>query len=89
MVCVAPVQVQAQDPLGVMEVCRQVIEGGLRRSAAEGRFIPRGWIDVPYGEEEMALLEEEVLPVLEGVLQQVEVIDQRLRRHRRLIQAEA
>ena len=46
----------------------------LRRIAAEGRFIPRGWIDVPYGEEEMALLEEE--------------IDQRVRRHRRLIQAE-
>ena len=44
---------------------------------------------MPYGVEEMALLEEEVLPVLEGVLQQVEVIDQRLRRHRRLIQAEA
>jgi hypothetical protein len=44
---------------------------------------------VPYGEEEMALLEEKVLPVLEGVLQQVEEIDQRVRRHRRLIQAEA
>ena len=89
MVCVAPVQVQAEDPLAVMEVCRQVIEGGLRRSAAEGRFIPRGWIDLPYGEKEMALLEEEVLPVLAGVLQQVEEIDQRLRRHRRLIQVEA
>ena len=50
-------------------------KGGLRRSAAEGRFIIRGWIDVPYGEEEMALLEENN--------------DQRMRRHRRLIQAEA
>jgi hypothetical protein len=27
-------------------------------------LISRGWIDVTYGEEEMALLEEEVLPVL-------------------------
>jgi hypothetical protein len=40
----------------------------MRRSAAEGRFISRGWIDVPYGEEEMALLEEKVLLVLGGVL---------------------
>jgi hypothetical protein len=89
MVSVASVQVHEEDQFAVMEVCRQVIEGVLRRSAAEGRFIPRGWIDVPYGEEEMALLEEKVLPVLEGVLQQVEEIDQRVRRHRRLIQAEA
>jgi hypothetical protein len=47
----------------------------LRRSAVEGRFFTRGWIDVPYGEEEMALLEEDN--------------DQRMRRHRRLTQAEA
>jgi hypothetical protein len=75
MASVAPVQVQAEDPFAVMEVCRQVIEGVLRRSAAEGWFIPQCWIDVPYGGEEMALLEEE--------------IDQRVRRHRRLIQAKA
>ena len=52
-----------------------MIEGVLRRSAAEGWFILQRWIDVPYGGEEMALLEEE--------------IDQRVRRHRRLIQAKA
>ena len=88
MVSVAPVRVQ-EDPFAVMEVCRQVLEGVLRRSAAEGMFIPRGWIDVTYGEEEMALLEEEVLPVLARPLQQVDEFDKRLRRHRRLIQAEA
>ena len=60
----------------------------LKRSVAEGRLIPRGWIDVTYGEEEMALLEEEVLPVLAGVLQKMEEIDARARRHRRLIVAE-
>ena len=87
MVSVAPVRVQ-EDPFAVMEVCRQVLEGVLRRSAAEGMFIPRGWIDVTYGEEEMALLEEEVLPVLAGVLQRVEEIDAKVRRYRRLIQAE-
>lgn len=87
MVSVAPVRVQ-EDPFAVMESCRKAIEWVLRRSEAEGRLIPRGWIDVPYGEEEMALLEEEVLPVLEGVLQRVEEIDRRVKRHRRLIQAE-
>jgi hypothetical protein len=71
----------------VMEACRKAIEGVLKRSEAEGRLIPRGWIDVPYGEEEMALLEEEVLPVLAGVLNRVEEIDQRVKRHRRLIEA--
>jgi hypothetical protein len=84
---VAPVRVQ-EDPFAVMEACRKAIEGVLKRSVAEGRLIPRGWIDVPYGEEEMALLEEEVLPVLAGVLQRVEEIDARVKRHRRLIQAE-
>ncbi len=42
----------------------------------------------PYGEEEMALLEEEVLPLLAGVLHSVEEIDARFRRHRLLIVAE-
>jgi hypothetical protein len=87
MVSVAPVQVQ-EDPFAVMEACRKAIEEVLKRSVAEGRFIPRGWIDVTYGEEEMALLEEEVLPVLAGVLQRVEEIDAKVRRYRRLIQAE-
>ena len=41
---------------------------------AEGSLIPRGWIDVPHGVEELALLEEE--------------IDQRVKMHPRLIQAE-
>lgn len=87
MASVAPVQVQ-EDPFAVMEACRKAIEEVLKRSVAEGRFIPRGWIDVTYGEEEMALLEEEVLPVLAGVLQRVEEIDAKVRRYRRLIQAE-
>ena len=77
---VAPVRVQ-EDPFAVMEACRKAIEGVLKRSVAEGRLIPRGWIDVPYGEEEM-------LPVLAGVLQRVEEIDAKVKRHRRLIQAE-
>ena len=75
MVRVAPGQLQEEVPFAGMEVCRQVFEGVLRRLAAEGRYIPRSWIDVPYGEDEMAQLEEEN--------------DQRVRKHRRIIQAEA
>lgn len=86
MDCVAPVGVQ-EDPFAVMERCQKGIEGVLKRSAVEGRLIPRGWIDMPYGEEEMALLEEEVLPVLVGVLKRVGEIDQRIKRHRRLMRA--
>jgi hypothetical protein len=86
MVSVALVGVQ-EDPFAVMALCQKAIEVVLRRSEAEGRLIPRGWIDVPYGEEEMALLEEEVLPVLVGVLQRVGEIDQRVRRHQRLMRA--
>jgi hypothetical protein len=86
MVSVALVGVQ-EDPFAVMALCQKAIEVVLRRSEAEGRLIPRGWIDVPYGEEEMALLEEEVLPVLVGVLQRVGEIDQRVRSHQRLMRA--
>jgi hypothetical protein len=87
MVSVAPVRVQ-EDPFAVMESGQKAIEWVLRCSEAEGRLIPRGWMDVPYGEEEKALLEEEVLPVLVGVLQREEEIDARVERHRRLIQGE-
>jgi hypothetical protein len=46
---VAPVQVQDEDQFAVMEVCRQVIAGVLRRTAAEGRFIPRAVLMCPMG----------------------------------------
>jgi hypothetical protein len=73
MLSLAPVQVQ-EDPFAVMESCQKAIQWLLRRSAAEGKLSPRGWIDAPYGQEEMAVLEEE--------------IDASVRRHRRLFQAE-
>jgi hypothetical protein len=37
---------------------------------------PEVWIDHPYGEEEIALLEEELLPAMAGFLERVEAIDQ-------------
>lgn len=43
---------------------------------------------MPYEGEEIALLEEgEVLSVLEGVLQRVEEMNERVERHRRLLEA--
>ncbi len=35
-------------------------------------LIPRPWIDHPYGEEEITLLEEELLPAMAGFLERVE-----------------
>jgi len=42
------------------------------------RCVPRPWIDHPYGEEEITLLEEELLPAMERFLSRVEEIDLRL-----------
>jgi hypothetical protein len=39
-------------------------------------LIPRPWVDHPYGEEEITLLEEELLPAMAGFLERVEAIDQ-------------
>ena len=41
----------------------------------QSRPIPRYWIDHPYGEEEIALLEEELLPALEAFLARTGEID--------------
>jgi ABC-type hemin transport system substrate-binding protein len=35
----------------------------------------RTWIEFPYGEEEITLLEEEVLPAIQQCLQRVDAID--------------
>ena len=41
-----------------------------------GKPLRRTWIEHPYGEEEIALLEEEVLPAIQQCLQRVDAIDQ-------------
>ena len=45
----------------------------LQRSS--GRRLRRTWIEFPYGEEEITLLEEEVLPAIQQCLQRVDAID--------------
>lgn len=49
--------------------------GCLPPTPPRGLLIPRPWIDHPYGEEEIALLEEELLPAMAMFLTQVEAID--------------
>jgi hypothetical protein len=65
-----------EDPFLLLEsTLRSVEEILLRR---RGLPLRRTWIEQPYGEEEITLLEEEVIPVLQQCLARVEELDQRL-----------
>ncbi len=66
------------DPFQLLEACQRVLQELLRCSASGHQPIHRCWIAVPYGEEEITLLDEELLPVMAMVLQRIEEIDQRL-----------
>jgi len=44
----------------------------------QGRPLRRCWIDQPYGEEEITLLEEEVIPAIQQCLARIDELDQRL-----------
>jgi hypothetical protein len=65
-----------EDPFMLLEACGKAIESILRGHA--GRPLRRSWIDRPYGEEEIARLEEEVLPAIQQCLARVEEIDDAL-----------
>ena len=55
-----------EDPFLLLESSLRCIERILLFS--EGRPLRRTWIEHPYGEEEITLLEEEVLPLRPGAL---------------------
>ena len=61
------------DPFLLLQSTQRAIESILRRH--RGRGLRRSWIEVPYGEEEITRLEEEVLPAIAACLARVEVID--------------
>ena len=65
-----------EDPFLLLESCGKAIESILRGHA--GRPLRRTWIQHPYGEEELTLLEEEVLPAIQRCMSRVEEIDQAL-----------
>ncbi len=73
-----------EDPFLLLESTLRAIEGILQRS--QGQPLRRPWIEQPYGEEEVTLLEEEVMPAIERCLARVKELDQRLVRQRERLQ---
>ena len=65
-----------QDPFLLLESSLRCIEAILRCHVNQP--LRRSWIEHPYGEEEIALLEEEMLPVLQRCLQRIDEIDAEL-----------
>ena len=62
-----------KDPFSLLESCQKALQWIL--ITHRDKPIRRCWIDHPYGEEEIMLLEDELLPVIEQVLQRVQAID--------------
>ena len=73
-----------EDPFLLLESTLRAIEGILQCS--QGQPLRRPWIEQPYGEEEVTLLEEEVLPAIEQCLARVKELDQRLVSQREQLQ---
>jgi hypothetical protein len=64
-----------EDQVGLLDSCYRAVKWILATDIAKGLLIPRPWIDHPYGKEETALLEEELLPAMEVFLSRVDAID--------------
>jgi hypothetical protein len=65
-----------EDPFLLLEsTLRSVEEILLRR---RGLPLRRTWIEQPYGEEEITLLEEEVIPAIEQCLARIDELDGKL-----------
>ena len=60
----------------LLESTLRSIEEILRRS--RGMALRRTWIEQPYGEEEITLLEEEVILAIQQCLKRVDELDERL-----------
>ena len=65
-----------EDPFLLLEsTLRSVQEILLRR---RGLALRRTWIEQPYGDEEITLLEEEVIPAIQQCLARIDELDERL-----------
>jgi hypothetical protein len=62
-----------EDPFLLLQSTLSCVERILKLSV--GQPLRRTWIEHPYGEEEIALLEEEVLPAIQQCLQRIDAID--------------
>lgn len=77
-------QLTRNDPFALIESC---CEGVIRiLQCHRGKPIPRFWIDHPYGEEEITLLEEELIPALEQFLGRIKEIDEILQAQQELME---
>ena len=61
--------------MALVESCYRALQWLLATRTARGLLIPRPWIDHPYGEEEITLLEEDLLPAMALFLARVDAID--------------
>lgn len=66
-------QLTRDDPFALVESCHKGLIRILQRH--RGKPIHRFWIDHPYGEEEITLLEEELMPAMEQFLARIREID--------------
>lgn len=65
-----------EDPFLLLESSLKAIERILQ--VRRGLPLRRTWIEQPYGEEEITLLEEEVIPAIQQCLARIDELDQRL-----------
>jgi hypothetical protein len=65
-----------EDPFLLLESSLKAIERILQ--LRRGLPLRRTWIEQPYGEEEITLLEEEVIPAIQQCLSRVDELDARL-----------
>jgi hypothetical protein len=65
-----------EDPFVILQRARFAIEWILLMR--EGLPLRRTWIERPYGEDEITLLQEEVLPAIRECLERVDQIDDEL-----------
>ena len=73
-----------EDPFLLLESTLRSVEEILQRMC--GLPLRRTWLEQPYGEEEITLLEEEVLPAIHQCLARVDALDERLLAQQELLQ---
>ena len=73
-----------EDPFLLLESTLRSVEEILVRR--RGLPLRRTWLEQPYGEEEITLLEEEVLPAIHQCLARVDELDDRLLAQQELLQ---
>jgi hypothetical protein len=73
-----------EDPFLLLESSLKAIERILQ--LRRGLPLRRTWIEQSYGEEEITLLEEEVIPAIQQCLARVDELDERLLAQQELLQ---